>query len=175
MNILNKNKKGLTLIETLIAITILLTSTVMPLVIYSRSIENSRYANDTITATYLAQGAVELIKYDIYTELNNNYVKSKNNWFEALPNCDGVGANVCSITIPSGVVCRGNSCDSNLYINSNNLYTHSPTLIQSKFSRTVKFPNSRPKYGTPISSTVKWKSGNKSKSVTVKEYVTKWR
>ena len=56
MNIFNnKNNKGLTLVETLVAISVLLMAVVGPMVIYSKSITNTRYAGDQITAYYLAQ------------------------------------------------------------------------------------------------------------------------
>ncbi len=173
MNILNKKNKGLTLIETLIAITILLMSTVMPMVIYSNSITNSLFAGEQITATYLAQEALELVKYDIYTEFNNN-----SGWF-GLPNCNGQGiGNRCTIDIPNGNVCRGSNCNTNLYIDSTtNLYTHFSGVSNklTKFSRTIKFENNPSVSVAPVSATVKWMNGGKVKSVTIKEYLTKWR
>ncbi len=174
MNILNKKNEGLTLIETLIAITILLMSTVMPMVIYSSSIMNSIYAGEQITATYLAQEGVELMKYDVYTEFNNN-----SEWFNTLPNCNGQGiGNQCTIDIPNGNICRGSFCDTNLYIDSTtNLYTHLSGVSNklTKFSRTIKFDKNPPKDSAMISSTVTWKSGGKNRSVTVDVFMTKWR
>lgn len=172
MKTLNKKNKGLTLIETLIAITILMMSTVMPLVIYSNSISNSRYASEQVTASYLAQEAVELVKYEIYTEFNNG-----NGWFSSLPNCNGNGiGNTCTVDVVSGV-CSGSACDKRLYIDSvSNLYKNkSSNGVPTKFYRTVVFDNNPPKDGAPVSSTVTWKDGTKNKSVTVKMYLTKWR
>jgi prepilin-type N-terminal cleavage/methylation domain-containing protein len=53
---------GFTLIETLVAISILLVSVVTPLVGVSQSITASILARDEITAFYLAQDAIEYIR-----------------------------------------------------------------------------------------------------------------
>ncbi len=179
MYTLIKNKQGLTLVETLIAIAILLMSAVMPMVIYSNSIVSARYASEQITATYLAQEAVELVKYRISTELNNNADTGASDWFDVFTeNCRGNGSNVCTINVPDGNICRGlpSACDYyKLYLDGDNLYSHDPSSVSSKFSRTVMFPSNRLQEGTRVSSTVTWESGGESKSVTVEEYITRWR
>ncbi len=176
MYILNKNKQGLTLIETLIAISILLMSAVMPMTIYSNSIVNARYASEQITATYLAQEAVELVKYMVDTRFNQGSSWFGNSSSPELPNCDGSGfGNVCTTEVSSGSICRGVSCSSMLYFDINNLYTHDNTGTPTKFSRTVEFDGNPNTEGALVSSTVTWKSGGKDRNVTVEEYVTKWR
>ena len=181
MSITSKNNQGLTLVEVLVAISILLMSVVMPMVIYSNSIVNARYAGEQITATFLAQEAIELVKYRISTELNNNAATGGNDWFDVLPRCSGSGFsgnNICSISAPSGDVCRqfgGVSCDFGLYINSDNLYTHDNSGTQTIFSRTVWFENNPDENAALVSSTVTWDSNSGTKSVTVQEYITKWR
>jgi prepilin-type N-terminal cleavage/methylation domain-containing protein len=57
-----KRKAGFTLVETLIAISILIISISGPLVIISQALKSSYYARDEITAFYLAQEAVEFIR-----------------------------------------------------------------------------------------------------------------
>ncbi len=168
MNIPNKKNQGLTLVEVLVSIFILLMSTVMPMVIYSKSIKNSIYASDQITATYLAQEGIELVKYKVSTEFN-----AGNIWFGTLPNCSSGN---CTIVIPDGAVCSAGICSSKLYLNNNSLYTHSGIGgTPTKFSRTVKFNQTPSLTGALISSTVTWKSEGDMKKVTLKEYLTKWR
>jgi len=62
----NHNKripsKGFTLVETLVAISILLVAVVTPITLISQNITNANVAKDTLTASYLAQEGIELIR-----------------------------------------------------------------------------------------------------------------
>lgn len=53
---------GFTLIETLVAISILLIAVAGPMVVVSQALTTSYYARDQITAFYLAQDAIEYIR-----------------------------------------------------------------------------------------------------------------
>lgn len=56
------NKKGFTIIETLVAVTILMISIAGPLTIAQKSLNASIYARDQVTASFLAQDFIEKIK-----------------------------------------------------------------------------------------------------------------
>lgn len=56
-------KKGFTLIETFIAISILMIVIVGPLTISQRSLASAKYARDRISAYYLAEDAIEYIRH----------------------------------------------------------------------------------------------------------------
>ncbi|TAK58180.1 prepilin-type N-terminal cleavage/methylation domain-containing protein [Patescibacteria group bacterium] len=55
-------KKGFTLIETLIAITVLMLAVTGPLVISQKGLSAAGYAKDQMTAYYLAQDAMEYVR-----------------------------------------------------------------------------------------------------------------
>ncbi len=55
-------KKGFTLVETLVAISVLMLAVGAPLLAVSRSLSTSIYARDQVTAFYLAQDAIEYIR-----------------------------------------------------------------------------------------------------------------
>jgi type II secretory pathway pseudopilin PulG len=59
-----KFKKGFTIIETLVAITILMISIVGPLTIAQKSLNASIYAKDQVIASFLAQEQIELVKFE---------------------------------------------------------------------------------------------------------------
>lgn len=59
----NPRNKGFTLIETLIAVTVLSFAITGPMYIAQKGIEASIYARDEITASYLAQEAIEYIRF----------------------------------------------------------------------------------------------------------------
>lgn len=56
-------KRGFTLVETLVAVFILMTSIAAPLTVASRALMTALVAKDQITAFYLAQDAVEYIRF----------------------------------------------------------------------------------------------------------------
>ena len=55
-------KKGFTLVETLVAVSVLIIAIVAPLEFVSRSVSYGRSANDETTSIYLAQEAIEAIR-----------------------------------------------------------------------------------------------------------------
>lgn len=56
------NRGGFTLIETLVAISILLLVVIGPITVAQRGIKSAYYANEQVTAVFLAQEAVEAIR-----------------------------------------------------------------------------------------------------------------
>ena len=96
-----ENKKGFTIIETLVAITILVFGVVAPLTAVSRAINASIIAKDKISAFYFAQEGVEYVRYIRDT----NILKGKASWLQHLGHC--LGANGCYIddileSVPGG-------------------------------------------------------------------------
>ncbi len=56
------NRGGFTLVETLVAISILLLVVIGPITVAQRGIKSAYYANEQVTAVFLAQEAVEAIR-----------------------------------------------------------------------------------------------------------------
>jgi len=59
---LNSTPRGFTLIETMVAISILLMSMTSPIIIAKQGMVSARQARNSITAFYMAQDAIEYIK-----------------------------------------------------------------------------------------------------------------
>lgn len=184
-NIKNKSKfkSGLTLIETLVAITVLMTGVILPMSIYASSISNARGSGNQITAYYLAQDALEFIRFRITTELNKNAIPpSPDLWFDDsdMGNCESGGGGRCTIDSYNDEVaqCTG-SCTGVLLFDSNlNLYTHKEiagVTSPSIFSRKVDFKNNPDKDGGRVYVVVKWTDGGSEKSVLVEDYLFKYR
>ena len=70
----NKNKtSGFTLVEALVAISILMVAVASPMVIAQKGLNSANYSRDQMTATFLAEDAVEFIKnFRDYVGLNQD-------------------------------------------------------------------------------------------------------
>lgn len=55
-------QKGFTLVETLVAISVLLLVIIGPMTVAQKGIQNAYYANEQVTATFLAQEAIEAVR-----------------------------------------------------------------------------------------------------------------
>jgi type II secretory pathway pseudopilin PulG len=66
----SSSSRGFTLIETFVAITILMITVLGPMTLLSKALQESRYIKDEITATFLAQEGTEIIIYGRNSFLN---------------------------------------------------------------------------------------------------------
>jgi prepilin-type N-terminal cleavage/methylation domain-containing protein len=93
MKKINSKNKGFTLIETLVAITILMISIVGPLTISQKSLMAATLAKDQVIASFLAQDIIEEIKNDRDILLKERGVINQdwlNDFNENLNNCTAV-------------------------------------------------------------------------------------
>ncbi len=80
-----QNKRAFTLVETLVAIAVLVTSIVAPLSIAATSMFQARYSRDQIVATYLAQESVEMIRYVRDRNMMKALAGRTADWLEFIP------------------------------------------------------------------------------------------
>lgn len=100
----SKLSQGFTLLETLIAITVLLLSVVGPMTVASKGLASALYAKDEITAFYLGQEAVEYIRnardtnylIDCYGS-DTSLCNDKTVWLSGLNEC--TGASGCYVDV----------------------------------------------------------------------------
>lgn len=144
-----KNKRGFTIIETLVAVTILMISIVGPLTIAQKSLMASIYARDQVTASFLAQDIIEKIKNDKSNALLLNTV---------------FGTWVSNYQNP----CGQNSSIGILRVQNDGTLSTSGTNTPSKFSCTVTL--------TPVTATevkvvvtIFWTTGTLQNSVVLQD------
>ncbi len=195
---------GFTVIETLVAISILLLCVVGPMEIAAKSLNSAYYAKDQITAYYLAQEGIEKIRNirdQIY--LNNSSSGTTYEWIDSgnLNIC--FETNGCDIDVtadianPNIITCdpknaTGNACQLN-YDATSGFYSHNPSDPSSKFTRIIKIekitnievlsdqenPNSERiplKEQVLITSTILWNVGflGTTKEFTISESLLNW-
>ncbi len=146
--LLNNRSTGFTLIETLVAITVLLLVIIGPMTIAQKGIQNASYANEQITAVFLAQEAIEAVQ-----ELRDNVALDAysvnpglktNSWFtNALQSCGlTVSGTGCAFIATGGAnsftFCNSSNNNCKLLIDSSGKYVHSGGAA-TPFTRKVFF------------------------------------
>ena len=76
------SRKGFTLVETLVAITILMIAIAGPLVVASKGLNSALYAKDQMTASFLAQESMEMIK-----NAKDNNIDAGTGWLGSFGGC----------------------------------------------------------------------------------------
>ena len=181
-------KKGFTLVETLVATTILIVAITGPLFIAHKGIVVGTDTRDQLIASYLAQDAIEYVRYVITTNSNAGSSGSavltgpeKN-----LSNC--LSGNVCKIdSFTDNIsICGGGVCADMVWDTSGKYYTYG-TGEYTGFNReisidwdTTKGPGSSLAAGGlgggteyRVDVTVSW--GKLGRSVTISENIIDWR
>jgi len=92
------SERGFTLVETLVAITVLLIAIVAPLSIVANSINATYAARDQMTAVYLASEAIEIIRQKRDTNVMQGGTASWDDGF-GTGECDLGSTNACSVSI----------------------------------------------------------------------------
>ncbi len=168
--------KGFTIIETLVAITILMISIAGPLTIAEKGLSAAVNTRDQVTASYLGQDLMEYIKNVRDADLLNGNVP-----FYRLAGC--VGATVyCNIdtpvdtpTTPTTKACV-TATDCVMYIDSNGFYRYanSGSDTKTQFSRyaniqAIDAPTNS-KYLLTVF--VSWKTGTVANQIVLKDVLT---
>lgn len=173
-------QKGFTLIETFVAITILLIAVLGPMSLFAQSISDGIFAKNQVTAFYLAQEGVELTINKIYSnikqhnhEFSDDPGETPTNWLSDLENCLNSNCQVEFDTNSEAYdfpACNNadNQCD---YLNfSNNVYNYdagSPT----SFRREIKITRESDSPFAVLEVIVHWKNKLIDKQVTLSRRV----
>lgn len=170
---LNRHNKGFTLVESIVAIFILLIAIVMPMAVVARALFTANYAQDQITATYLAQEGVELVR----NVRDNNVLSGSALWDQgSLSGCYTVsGCYVDAVHISNIVnVCSG-VCPYVQEDNSGGIswYGNDNSWSNTKYIRTVKLSKVSD-YEIRVTATVVWATRGGDRTVLVEDVLTNW-
>jgi type II secretory pathway pseudopilin PulG len=91
------NSKGFTLVETIVAIFILLLTITTMISLSTGSFYNVRYAQNQITANMLVQETLEYIRHTRDNAIQQNNVDGFENWLNKVQSCEISGGSYCDI------------------------------------------------------------------------------
>ena len=193
----NHTKYGFTLLETLVAISILITAIVGPLTLAAQTIRSQQVAKYNLIAANLAQEGAEFIrnyrsnnilywriaKRDAMLAGNPNPPDPLEHWIDGMDECfnSGCGIDAWYVDAPSLPSCPGGVCEL-FYDQSSNLYTHinCAGCETTPFRRAVLI-KTVPE-GTPIATadevrvrvTVSWSGILGARSLTATTHLLNW-
>lgn len=137
-------KKGFTIVETLVAITVLMIAISGPLTVSFRALNAAVSSRNQMVATFLAQDAVEYAR----NIKDNNIVDSGNNegWLARIGEC--TINSMCMVNTLSNTIvsdCRAfTEKECALYKDSSGRYSHDSTGTKTSFFRTMYIQNIQP-------------------------------
>jgi prepilin-type N-terminal cleavage/methylation domain-containing protein len=165
--------RGFTLVETLVAITILVMAVTAPLTLGSQGLTVSRIARDQVIATYLIQDAIEYVR-----NARDNNILASNDWLTGLSDCT---TGTCRIDVPADTIapCGGGGCPVLNFDPSSGLYGYTGTSTGNwegtKFTRTVSIQQTVVGVEARIVVSVAWKDGLIARTVSADEYLLNWQ
>jgi prepilin-type N-terminal cleavage/methylation domain-containing protein len=123
--------RGFTLVETLVAVAILMISIAGPLVVASKGLNAAIFARDQMMASYLAQESLELIK-----NIRDNNVVVGDSWVDGIEMCVSQAA-ACDLTASDFelTTCNGNAGGCQLYYDPTRGYNSRSAGRETIFKR----------------------------------------
>lgn len=185
--------KGFTLIETLVAITVLTIAIVAPMTLTSQALSAAMYARDQVTAFHLAQEAIEAVRSIRDANILSNAYGTQTDILSGIPIArdfvidtrdDDAGTAIHECTTGT---CPPLRTDGTFYaygpVGTADIYTESPGWSGTRITRTVRAqwvacPGEQTCSNTDevrISVTVSWRtSSDRTRSFTISQNVYRW-
>lgn len=160
--------KGFTLVETLVAITILTMAITGPLFIAQQSFNSAVTARDRTTASFLAQEGVEYIR----SVRDHNYLSNKGNWLARLGPCIGKSCTVDSTVSSYPQISSCGSACPLLKQTSTGLFGYAGGS-ETRFRRTISMEKIQD-HEVSITVEVSWEYKKTTRTVTVQETLFNW-
>jgi len=179
---------GFTLIEALVAVTILTLAVAGPLVTANRAVVSAQTSRDQLTASYLAQEGIEYVHMVrdnafLATYPPGNSSTAWTNFLSSVSQCDATtnSTRACTFDPVNGfsTSCTLDSSCGPLYLTNATpqrfVRTSLPEYTQTIFTRTVQVFQDNPTSDARVTSQVSWTYHGTTYSVRLTEHLTPWQ
>ncbi|NQV88338.1 MAG: hypothetical protein HQ402_02185, partial [Parcubacteria group bacterium] len=175
---------GFTLVETLVAISILIVAITTMLGIAAKGLSNSIFAKEQITAFYLAQDAIEYIKNQrdntgllAWNDGGNYWTPFHDSLISQCSSTSGCGIDTRKSSIGAAVTSCVVGLDNCILRQDSvkGLYGYDPGWALTPFTRVVNIGGTNNDDELKVSVTISWSKGAFSKSFVVTEYILNWQ
>ncbi len=162
----NMHQRGLSLVETLVAITVLLLAIVGPMTIAARSLQTAIFSEEQTTAFYMAQEGLELVIRERDNATLDALDSGGNSWDWRDTDCGGAAGNAaqsCGIDTTGRIVdCSGANEDRCILYDTGDAteryqHTNGSNGDALKFTRTLDIDMSASGVASVVA-TVQWES-----------------
>ncbi|MDO8522375.1 MAG: prepilin-type N-terminal cleavage/methylation domain-containing protein [bacterium] len=174
-SIRKSGKGGFTLVETLVAISLLTIAIVAPMTLTTQSLGSAYYARDQITAFHIAQEAIESVRHARDRNVLKNALGTTVNLLDGFPALNGDPFTVDTTNGDAMELCSG-TCQA-LRKSNEGLYGYNPAWNKTYFTRTVNatFVPESNNDEVNVSVTVSWQTGSfNSRSFTISDNLFRW-
>ncbi|MCD5382477.1 MAG: type II secretion system GspH family protein [Candidatus Pacebacteria bacterium] len=163
-------QKGFTLVETLVAVTVLLLAIVGPMVVAARGFQSAYFAREQMAAVFLAQEALEAVvqlRDDTALDVVWGTGTDTWDWFDngPIPSQCRTGSQTCDYNALDGTfhLCSGSSCllhENQNPLSNNILYAYGSgsDWIDSIYTREISFEEEESAQELTVTVTVTWPS-----------------
>ncbi len=162
--------KGFTLVETMVAITVLVVAIAAPLTLSSQSLFSAIYAKDQTTAFYLGQEAIEIVRNQRDDNLLKYLDGSSTDWLDRIPTDSDFHVDVIDGSLYSCTSCL------NTKLKYDGTFYNHQSGTDSRFSRSteVEIDGTNINEAT-ITVKVEWQTGSfKKRTIELKESIFNW-
>lgn len=165
-NIFLQATLGFTLVEALVAISVVLIAVVGPLTIVSKNLSFSRFARDQIIAFYLTQEAIEFIR-----NTRDNNILAGGAWLSGLNSCM---SGSCMIDAPANTITACGAGCSPLKLSSSGVYGYT-SGENTSFVRAITIAETSANREATIDVEISWSEGLLSRDFTIREHILNWQ
>lgn len=157
-----RHTRAFALVETLVAIAILVVGIVGPMSIAARSLQTAFYAREEMMATYLAQEGLEIVRRHRDSFVLENSTLNTHDWLPSISSNTCTAPNGCGVDW-NGDLSTARSCSSaancRLYFDENSgLYSYESGTL-SPFTRTIWISGVDSSRRVAVWVEVSWESG----------------
>ena len=171
-------KRGFTLIETLVAVSLLSVAIVAPMSLTTKSLAAAYYARDQIVAFHLAQEAVETVRHFRDNNILQTALGNPTDILAGIPLGVPFTVNTIDDSIDSAS-CNSGICPPLQLDPTETFYGYGDDWTDTRFTRTVGVETVADTGGVPqeirVTVTVSWRTGSfQTRSFSIRQNLYRW-